>query len=131
MSSSIEASQEPFGITLASWRPPDRKSWSRLGRSSSRLREGELELKWIAKAPDGLQHMAVRLKRKVGSAPLRNRIRRVLRELHREKAAEIGAVWMLWSLPSGSLRMPTRAIRPLAEGILVKAGLLGSSRTQK
>lgn len=126
-SSHLEATSESHGFSLASWRPPDRKAWSRLGRSSSRLREGELELKWIAKAPDGLQHMAVRLKRKVGSAPLRNRVRRILRELHREKASEIGPVWMLWSFPAGRLRMPTREIRFVAEALLVKAGLVRSS----
>lgn len=75
--------------------------------------------------------MAVRLKRKLGSAPLRNRVRRILRELHREKAAEIGAVWMLWSFPAGRLRMPTSAIRPTAEAVLVKAGLLGGDGTPR
>jgi len=111
-------------ISLASWRPPDRSAWSRLGRSSKRVREGEMELRWIQPAPDGFQRMAVRLRRKNGPAPLRNRIRRILRELHREHAAAIGEVWMLWNFPPVRVKMPTRDIRALGSRLLAQAGLL-------
>jgi len=68
--------------------------------------------------------MAVRLRRKNGPAPLRNRIRRIFRELHRERAVDIGATWILWTFPPVRLRTPTREIRALGLGLLVKAGLL-------
>jgi ribonuclease P protein component len=120
----LEASGPGPGIPLVSWRPPDRAAWSRLGRSSKRVREGEMELRWIAPAPDQAQRMAVRLRRKNGPAPLRNRIRRILRELHRARATAIGEVWMLWTFVPGRLRMPTRDLRATAERLLAKAGLL-------
>lgn len=121
---SPEAAGPRSGIALVSWRPPDRSAWSRLGRSSKRVREGEMELRWIAPAPDHAQRMAVRLRRKNGPAPLRNRIRRILRELHREHATAIGGIWMLWTFVPGRLRMPTRDLRATAERLLSKAGLL-------
>lgn len=120
----LEASGPRSGIPLVSWRPPDRFAWSRLGRSSKRVREGEMELRWIAPAPDRAQRMAVRLRRKNGPAPLRNRIRRILRELHRTHAIAIGEVWILWTFVPGRLRMPTRDLRETAERLLAKAGLL-------
>lgn len=83
-----------------------------------------MELRWIQPAPDGAQRMAVRLRRKNGPAPLRNRIRRILRELHREHAATIGDVWMLWNFPPVRVKMPTRDIRALGAKLLVQAGLL-------
>lgn len=121
---SIEGPGPGHGISLVSWRPPDRAAWSRLGRSSKRVREGEMELRWVAPAPDQAQRMAVRLRRKNGPAPLRNRIRRILRELHREHAIAIGEIWMLWTFVPGRLRMPTRDLRETAGRLLAKAGLL-------
>lgn len=83
-----------------------------------------MELRWIAPAPDQAQRMAVRLRRKNGPAPLRNRIRRILRELHRAHAIAIGGVWLLWTFTPGRLRMPTRDLHATAERLLAKAGLL-------
>lgn len=68
--------------------------------------------------------MAVRLRRKNGPAPLRNRIRRILRELLREHASTMPAAWMLWTFPPVRLKTPTRELRPLALRLLKRAGLV-------
>lgn len=68
--------------------------------------------------------MAVRLRRKNGPAPLRNRIRRILRELLREHQSRMAPAWMLWNFPPTRLRTPTREIRAIALGLLKRAGLL-------
>lgn len=72
--------------------------------------------------------MAVRLRRKNGPAPLRNRIRRILREVLREHASLIPPAWMLWTFPPVRLSTPTREIRGKAVGLLTRAGLLGGAK---
>lgn len=68
--------------------------------------------------------MAVRLRRKNGPAPLRNRIRRILREVLREQAASMEPVWMLWTFPPIRLQTPTRDIRTKALDLMRRGGLL-------
>lgn len=72
--------------------------------------------------------MAVRLRRKNGPAPLRNRIRRILREVLREHASRVPPAWMLWTFPPVRLSIPTREIRGKAIGLLMRAGLLGTGK---
>ncbi|MCB9495418.1 MAG: ribonuclease P protein component [Fibrobacteria bacterium] len=95
-----------------------------MGRSSRRARDGEIEVRWIQPAPDHSQRMAVRLRRKNGPAPLRNRFRRILRELHREIRVDLGPVWVLWTFTPARLRLPSRELRPRAMNLLQSAGLL-------
>lgn len=68
--------------------------------------------------------MAVRLRRKNGPAPLRNRIRRILREVLREQVQAMEPAWMLWTFPPSRLQIPTRDIRSKALGLMRRAGLL-------
>lgn len=70
--------------------------------------------------------MAVRLRRKNGPAPLRNRIRRILRELLREQIVAMEPAWILWTFPPVRLKMPTREIRSKALSLMARAGLLAS-----
>ena len=90
------------------------------------MRIGELELRWISPAPDGALRLAVSLRKKNGSAPLRNRIRRQLREIVRLKREDLGAVWLQWSFPPRRLEAPTSLIRQNAQTALSQAGLVPS-----
>jgi ribonuclease P protein component len=89
------------------------------------VRDGELELRVLRPAPDGAMRMAVRLRRKNGPAPLRNRIRRILRDVLREHAQAMEPAWMLWTFPPSRLQIPTRDIRSKALDLMHRAGLLG------
>lgn len=68
--------------------------------------------------------MAVRLRRKNCPAHLRNRIRRILRELLREQSSAMEPAWMLWTFPPVRLKTPTREIRAKGLALLTRAGLV-------
>ncbi len=70
--------------------------------------------------------MGVTLRRKNGVAPLRNRIRRQLRELVRLQPAPLQGIWIQWSFPPRKLLAPTRLLRQQAQEALVRAGLVAS-----
>jgi len=103
---------------------PDPSAWGLLRKSRSRVRIGELELRWISPAPDGALRLAVSVRKKNGSAPLRNRIRRQLREIVRLRKDDLGAVWLQWSFPPRRLEAPTAKIRQDALDSLGRAGLV-------
>jgi len=68
--------------------------------------------------------MAVTVRKKNGSAPLRNRLRRQLREVVRQCKEELGGVWIRWSFPPRRLVSPTRLLRQNALDSLVQAKLV-------
>jgi len=68
--------------------------------------------------------MAVSVRKKNGSAPLRNRIRRQLREIVRTHREALGEVWIQWSFPPRRLESPTRLVRQHALDSLVQAQLV-------
>lgn len=82
-------------------------------------------MRWIS-APDGEFRMGITLRRKNGVAPLRNRIRRQLREVIRLQPVPIRGIWMEWSFPPRKLVTPTRILRVQAQQTLVEAGLVGA-----
>lgn len=88
------------------------------------MRIGELELRWIAPSPDGASRVGVAVRKKNGSAPLRNRIRRQLRELVRTQRAQLGSAWILWSFAPKPVQSPTAMVRDQAIQSLQQAGLL-------
>ena len=81
-------------------------------------------MRWVCPAPDGALRMAVTVRKKNGSAPLRNRIRRQLRELVRHRKEELGGVWIRWSFPPRRLESPTRTVRQHAMQSLIQAKLV-------
>lgn len=105
-------------------RLPDADAWKLLRQTRSCIRIGELELRWVSPAPDGALRMAVTVRKKNGSAPLRNRIRRQLRELVRHRREELGGVWIRWSFPPRRLEAPTRIVRQNAMQSLIQAKLV-------
>ena len=70
--------------------------------------------------------MAVSVRKKNGSAPLRNRIRRQLREIVRHHKDVLGNVWIQWSFPPRRLESTTRVVRQHALDSLVRAQLVQS-----
>jgi hypothetical protein len=68
--------------------------------------------------------MAVTVRKKNGSAPLRNRLRRQLREVVRQCREELGDVWIRWSFPPRRLVSTTRIVRQNALDSLVQAKLV-------
>jgi hypothetical protein len=68
--------------------------------------------------------MAVSVRKKNGSAPLRNRIRRQLREVVRHHRDALGKVWIQWSFPPRRLESPTSLVRQHALDSLVQANLV-------
>lgn len=70
--------------------------------------------------------MGITLRRKNGVAPLRNRIRRQLREVIRLQPTPIRGVWMEWSFPPRKLVTPTKILRAQARQTLVDAGLVAA-----
>lgn len=68
--------------------------------------------------------MGITLRRKNGVAPLRNRIRRQLREVVRLLPTPISGVWIQWSFPPRKLVTPTKVIRDQAMQSLIQAGLV-------
>jgi len=111
-------------LPLREIRFPDRAAWSLLRQTRSRVRIGELELRWISPAPDGTLRLSVSVRKKNGTSPLRNRIRRQLREIVRIRRAELGSVWLQWSLPPRRLEAPTKLLRENALASLEQAGLV-------
>ncbi|MBK8802053.1 MAG: ribonuclease P protein component [Fibrobacteres bacterium] len=103
---------------------PDASDWRKLRQSKNRLRIGELELRWIVPSPDGTSRVGVAVRKKNGSAPLRNRIRRQLRELVRTQRSTIGSAWILWSFAPKPVLSPTAMVRDQALLSLQQAGLL-------
>ncbi len=90
------------------------------------MRLGELELRWISPAPDGEFRMGITLRRKNGAAPLRNRIRRQLREIIRLQPKPLAGIWIQWSFPPRKLVTPTRILREQAMQSLIDAGLVSA-----
>jgi len=70
--------------------------------------------------------MGITLRRKNGVAPLRNRIRRQLREVVRLLPTPLTGVWIQWSFPPRKLVTPTRVIREQALQSLIQAGLVNA-----
>jgi hypothetical protein len=68
--------------------------------------------------------LAVSVRKRNGTAPLRNRLRRQLRELARSRRDELGAVWLHWSFPPRKLGSPTAELRSAAMELLRRAGLV-------
>lgn len=68
--------------------------------------------------------MGVTLRRKNGPAPLRNRIRRQIREVVRLERHRLEAAWLWWSFPPARLKTPTRELRAAAIQALERSGLL-------
>lgn len=87
------------------------------------MRIGELDLRWVSPSPDGQFRMGIVLRRKNGAAPLRNRIRRQLREVVRLLPEPMQGVWIQWSFPPRRLESPTSLLRAQARQSLVDAGL--------
>jgi hypothetical protein len=70
--------------------------------------------------------MAVSVRKKNGSAPLRNRIRRQLREVVRNHKDALGQVWIQWSFQPRRLESTTRVVRQHALDSLIQAHLVQS-----
>jgi ribonuclease P protein component len=115
-------------MPLDSIRLPSPGSYAELSRKGRRVRHacGEIELRILAPAPDGQHRMAVRLKRKNGDAPFRNRVRRQLRELLRATRTDMAPAWILWSFPSSRLTRRPRELKDDARSCLLQAGALPS-----
>jgi hypothetical protein len=111
-------------LPLRDIRFPDRAAWSLLRQTRSRVRIGELELRWISPAPDGSLRLSVSVRKKNGTAPLRNRIKRQLREIVRLRRGELGTIWLQWSLPPKRLESSTVSLRESALASLERAGLV-------
>ncbi len=111
-------------MPLDSIRLPSIKSYAELTRQGKRFRTPEIELKILVPAPDGQHRMVVRLKRKNGTAPFRNRVRRQLRELLRATRNDMAPAWLLWSFPTAELKRRPREIREDARQCLIDSGAM-------
>lgn len=81
-------------------------------------------MRWLEPAPDAALRMAVVLSRKNGPAPLRNRIKRQLRELVRLERSSLKPVWILWTFTRARLGSKPRDLRVAARQLLQDAGIL-------
>ena len=77
------------------WRIRDRAVFGRFRRDGRRARVGPLWMAVIADPAAVPPRMAFSIGRSVGSAPVRNRIRRRLRAIARARAAELTPGWYL------------------------------------
>jgi ribonuclease P protein component len=108
------------------WRIRDRAVFGRFRRDGRRARVGPLWMSVIADPAAVPPRMAFSVGRSVGSAPVRNRIRRRLRAVARAQAGELAPGWYLVGGDVDVARSPFSLVEEQFRQAAKAAGALSS-----
>jgi ribonuclease P protein component len=111
-------------VVAPTWRVRDRATFAAL-RDGRRGHAGPVRVTWVQGAPDAPPRVAFAVGRRVGSAVARNRIRRQLRAVVAELAAELAPGAYLVAYRGGPPAASTE-LRQHVVAAATSAGALGS-----